>query len=375
MLRPFVVAALLIVAAVPVAIGAAAEAPSLSATAYILVDPSTDTVLAQRAPDRTLPMASTTKMMTALLAVERASLTDIATVPPGAIVGGSSARLVAGERISVGDLLVGLLVPSGNDAAVTLAEHVGGSQAAFVRMMNARARKLGLTRTRFVTPHGLDRPGHHSSARDLVRLARAAMAREEIRRVVALRTARIPGPGGAGIRVLETQNDLLGRDPDVDGVKTGHTAGAGYAIVAHARRPRLGVDLYAALIGAPSEEARAADAERLLDWGFSQFGRAILVRDGQIFARAEVRDRPGVTVALRAEGVLSAAMRVDDELTETVVAPSEVIGPVARGRVLGSVTVRVGRRVVGRRPLVAATDVAAPSVADRLRAAWDQVTP
>jgi D-alanyl-D-alanine carboxypeptidase (penicillin-binding protein 5/6) len=201
------------------------------------------------------------------------------------------------------------------------------------------------------------------------------MTHAEFRRIVAMRTARIPGPGGSGIRVLETQNDLLGIDPDIDGVKTGHTAGAGYAIVAHGTRPRLGVDLYAAVIGAPSEEARASDAERLLDWGFAQFGRATLIRDGQVFARARVRDRPGVTVAFRAKGVLSAAIRVGEEITETVVAPPEVIGPVARGQVLGNVTVRAGRRVLGRRPLVAATGVASPGIADRLRAAWDQVTP
>lgn len=369
------VAAILVLVALPATTRAAGEPPPISATSYILVDPGTETVLAARSPDRALPMASTTKIMTALVTLERASLSDIATVPPGAIVGGSSAGLVAGERISVRDLLEGLLVPSGNDAAVTLAEYVGGGQAAFVRMMNARARELGLTRTHFVTPHGLDRPGHRSSVRDLVRLARVAMTHAEFRRIVAMRTARIPGPGGSGIRVLETQNDLLGIDPDIDGVKTGHTAGAGYAIVAHGTRPRLGVDLYAAFIGAPSEEARASDAERLLDWGFAQFGRATLIRDGQVFARARVRDRPGVTVAFRAKGVLSAAIRVGEEITETVVAPPEVIGPVARGQVLGNVTVRAGRRVLGRRPLVAATGVASPGIADRLRAAWDQVTP
>jgi serine-type D-Ala-D-Ala carboxypeptidase (penicillin-binding protein 5/6) len=372
-LRAFVVAVLLAVAAAFPASAGTMSVPPLSARAYVLIDPATDTVLAQRAPDRALPMASTTKMMTALLAIERASLTDEVTVPRSAIIGGSSAELVAGERISVRDLLVGLLVPSGNDAAIALAVHVGGSERGFVRMMNARARELGLTQTRFQTAHGLDRPGHQSSVRDLVKLAREAMTHPEIREIVALRSATISGTAGA--RRLGTQNDLLGRDPDIDGVKTGHTDGAGYAMVAHAQRSRLGVELYAALIGSPTEEARVSDTERLLDWGFSQFGRATLVRDGQVFARAAVRDRPGVTVSLHAKGVLSAAIRMDEALTETVVAPPEVIGPVARGQVLGTVTVRAGRRVVGTRSLVAGNDVAAPSVADRLRAAWDQVTP
>lgn len=366
---------LLLIAALSSAPAVSAGVPPLSASSYVLVDPSTNAVLAQRAPDRALPMASTTKMMTALLVMEKAALTDVVTVPAAALVGGSTAGLVAGERLTVENLLVGLMVPSGNDAAVALAVHVGGSESAFVRMMNTRARELGLTKTRFLTPHGLDRPGHQASVRDLVRLARELMTHPEIRRIVALRTAVIPGPGGSGTRLLQTENDLLGFDPDVDGVKTGHTDGAGYAIVAHANRARLGVGLYAALIGSPTESARATDAKRLLDWGFSQFGRATLVRDGQVFARAAVRDRPGVTVALRAKGVLSAAIRVDEEITETVTAPPEVIGPVKRGQALGTVSVRVGRRTVGSRPLIAATDVAAPTAADRLRAAWDQLIP
>lgn len=373
MLRALAVALLMAAAAVSPAAAGTPEAPALSARAYILIDSATGVVLTEAAPDRSLPMASTTKMMTALLTVERAALTDLVTVPPGAIIGGSTAELVAGETISVGDLLKGLLVPSGNDAAVTLAEHVGGGQSAFVRMMNTRARELGLTRTRFQTPHGLDRPGHYASVRDLVTLARELMTHDEIRRIVALRRTTISG--SAGTRVLLTQNDLLARDADVDGIKTGHTDGAGYAMVAHATRARLGVELYAALIGSPTEEARVSDTERLLDWGFSQFGRATLVRDGQVFARAAVRDRPGVTVPLRAKGVLSAAIRVDESFTETVVAPPEIIGPVARGTVLGSVTVKAGTRVMGRRPLVAGADIAAPSIADRIRAAWDQVTP
>jgi serine-type D-Ala-D-Ala carboxypeptidase (penicillin-binding protein 5/6) len=373
-LRPLAVAVLAALA-ITVSPIAAAEAPPLSAQSYILVDPATDTVLAQQAPDRALPMASTTKMMTALLAVEGASLDDIVTVPPAALVGGSTAGLVAGERLTVRNLLSGLLVPSGNDAAVTLAVHVGGSEATFVRMMNARARELGLKRTRFVTPHGLDRPGHQSSVRDLVVLAREVMKNDELRRIVRQRTVVIPGPNGVGSRLLETQNDLLARDPDVDGVKTGHTDGAGYAITAHATRGRIGVELYAALIGSPTEAARAADAERLLDWGFAQFGRATLVRDGQVFARAAVRGRPGVTVALRAKGVLSAAIRVDEELTETIVAQPEVIPPIARGKVLGTVTIRAGERVLGKRSLVAAGDVSAPSPTDRLRAIWNQITP
>lgn len=349
--------------------------PPVSSTAYVVLEPATGAVLAARAPDRRVPMASTTKMMTALIAVERAAPDEVATVPAEAMIGGSTAGLVAGERITVRDLLVGLLVPSGNDAAVTLATHVAGSQARFVALMNARARALGLTHTRFATPHGLDRPGHYSSPRDLVRLAQEVMRHPELRRIVAMRTAVIPGPSGRGRRLLRNRNDLLGRDPDVDGVKTGHTAGAGYALVVHARRRGLGVELYGAFLGAPSEAARSSDAERLLDWAFARFARPTLVRDGQVFGRSRVRDRPGVTVALRARGTLAAPVRIGEPITEEIVARPEVIAPVRAGAVLGTVTVRAAGRVLGRRALVAAHGVSAPSLGERLEALWERILP
>ena len=201
------------------------------------------------------------------------------------------------------------------------------------------------------------------------------MRHPELRRIVAMRTATIPGPLGRGRRLLRNRNDLLGRDPDVDGVKTGHTAGAGYALVVHGRRADLGVELYGAFVGAPSEAARASDAERVLDWAFAQFARPVLVRDGQVFGRSRVRDRPGVTVALRARGTLAAPVRLGETITEEIVARPEVIAPIRRGAVLGTVTVRAGGRVLGRRALVAARAVSAPSLGERLEAMWGRVLP
>ena len=153
-----------------------AAPPTVDAAAYILVNPATGETLAQRAPDRKLPMASTTKIMTALVALDRAGLDDRLTVPPAAeAIGGSTGFLRAGETLTVRDLLTALLVPSGNDAAITLAQGVAGSQAAFVSLMNERAARIGLTATRYANPHGLDAPGHHSTVRDMVRLGIVAM--------------------------------------------------------------------------------------------------------------------------------------------------------------------------------------------------------
>ena len=361
--RLAVLAALLALLGPP---AARAAAPAPAAAAYIVVNPATGEVLAERAPDRELPMASTTKIMTALVVLERARLDDVMTVPPeAAAIGGSTGSLRAGGR----------LVPSGNDAAITLAAGVAGSQAAFVDLMNARAAELGLTATRFANPHGLDAPGHRSSARDLVRLARAAMRYPFFREVVAMRTASIPGPGGRGARVYETRNGLLALDPEADGVKSGMTDRAGYALVARSRRAGLGVRLYVALIGSPSEEARARDADALLRWGFAQYARPVLIPPGSVYGAAEVEQRPGVRVDYAASGPLRAPIRLGRPVTETIVAPSQVRAPVRRGQALGEVVLRQGGRVLGRRELRATSTVSEASIWDRVRSGFASLLP
>ena len=372
--RPTILLAAAALIALPSA-GRAAPAPSIDAESWILVNPTTGETLARHAPDRELPMASTTKIMTALLALEHGNLGAMVTVPPdAATIGGSTAELVPGERLPVRSLLVALLIPSGNDAAVTLADYLGdGSRQAFVAMMNRRAAQLGLGRTHYESPEGLDRPDQYSTVRNLVRLARVAMTHPLFRSIVSHRRATISGPGGRGTRRLESENDLLSIDPDADGVKTGHTAGAGYAMVAHAER--RGVALYAAMIGEPTELHRAQDAERLLNWGFSQYARPTELRAGEVLARAAVRDRPGVRVAARVSRPLAAVVRLGVPMRASVVLPPEVNAPIRAGQVLGHVTVRAGGRVVGRRALVAATDVAGPGVLDRVRAGWDRLVP
>ncbi len=370
--RLAVLAALtLLVAAWP----ARAAAPTVDADAYLLVDPATNAVLAQRAPDRELPMASTTKMMTALVTLESADLDDVMTVPPDAEVGGSTGSLQAGERLTVRELLTALLVASGNDAAVTLAEGVAGSQAAFVRRMNRRAAELGLTETHFANPHGLDAPGHHSSARDLVALARSAMKNPVFREIVSHRRASIPGPGGVGVREYESENELLDIDPDVDGVKTGMTAGAGFALVAHSGKTMGQPELYLALIGAPSFAARAEEGEALLDYGRSLYAPATVIARDAVFGEVPVHDRPGTAVPYRAAAPLTASLRLGEPVTETVAAPPEITAPVAEGQVVGSVTLRQGDRVLGTRRLVAAASAGEPSVWERIHAGFDALMP
>jgi len=353
-----------------------AAAPRVAAPAYIVVNPATGETLAQRAADRELPMASTTKIMTALIVLERADLDDRYTVPAEAVaIGGSTARLEEGEELRVRDLLTGLLVASGNDAAVTLADGLAGSQAAFVQMMNARAEELGLRHTRFANPHGLDAPGHHSTVRDLVALAQVAMERPVFRELVASRRASIPGPNGIGRRQLESENELLDIDPEADGVKTGMTDGAGYALVAHADRASLGLDLYLASLRSPSSEIRARDARILLDDAFSHYAKARLVAPGTVVARAQVDGVPGRTIPLVPAAALDAALRLGEPVTATLVAPQEVATPIERGDAVGSITYRQKDRVVGQVDLVAGESAGEPGILDRLRAGWEELVP
>lgn len=348
--------------------------PSIDARAYMVVNPTTGDVLVQRSPDTRLPMASTTKMMTAIVVRERTELGDIVVVPgTAAAPGGSTSGLVPGERITVRNLLTGLMIGSGNDASVALAAHVGGSQERFVGYMNDEAAAMGLKDTRFANPHGLDSPGHYSTVRDLIALGERTLEDPLLRQVVAQRVATIPGPGGRGTRRLESENDLLAIDKDADGIKTGHTAGAGYSLVAHARRRSTGVQLYAAVIGSPSRSQRARDAKRLLDWGFAQYVKIIPLPEGRIQLRVPVRDRPDVTVGLTVDKPLGTTVRVGRKLRRTLVAPVELQGPLAAGTSVGEVTITEGRRVLGTRKLVVAEAVDGPSIAERIRSGFGRL--
>jgi D-alanyl-D-alanine carboxypeptidase (penicillin-binding protein 5/6) len=350
--------ALLATALLVSASAATAGAPQVSGRAYLVQNGVSGEVLARNHDRERLPIASITKLMTVLVALEHARLAEVVTVSVRAAeVGESSIYLQRGERITVRDLVEAALIQSANDAAVALAEYVGGSQSAFVEMMNAEAQKLGLRDTQFVNPDGLDAPGHYSSAHDVTRLARIAMKNPVIREVVGRGTATISGG-----RVLSTWNDLLGRFPGLFGVKTGHTTAAGWSEVAAARAH--GVTVYATLLGGETREGRNADLEALLAWGISRYRTVRVISPGRIYATATAPygRRP---LALVAPGQARRLVRVDRTLLEQVVAPSAVSLPVAKGQALGEVRVYAGSKLVARRPLVAARAIAKPGFVGR----------
>lgn len=357
MRRPLLVSLAALVLAAP---AAAVSVPTVTARAWLVQNGSTGEVLLDHAGSRRLPIASITKLMTVLVALERTRPTDVVTVAPAAAaVGESSVNLRPGERVGVRDLVEAALIQSANDAAWALALHVGGGSAdRFVALMNRKAQALGLRETHFVRPDGLDAPGHVSSARDVTRLARIAMRRPVIRAIVARRTDVAAG------RRLATWNDLLGRFPGVVGVKTGHTTLAGWSQVAAVRGP--GYTLYATILGSPSRGGRNADLAELLEWGLDQYRVVPAVDTRTVYARAETPYGRG-TVVLIAERPLRRLVRVGRALALRVVAPRFVSLPVRRGARLGRVDVLAGGRVVGSRPLVAGRTVERPGFFGRAR--------
>jgi D-alanyl-D-alanine carboxypeptidase (penicillin-binding protein 5/6) len=259
----------------------------------------------------------------------------------------------------VRELVEGALIPSANDAATTLAYAAGGgSVERFVAWMNAKARQLALRETHFVTPHGLDRPGHLSSARDVVALLRVALANPVVRRIAATERAEIDG------RALDTTDDLLASFPPLVAGKTGHTYDAGWTEVAKARRG--GVGIYAAVLGEPSRAQRNEDLQALLTWALARYRRVLTIDSARVYAVAKTAyGRPAVRLV--ASRRATREQLTGRPLVEQVVAPSEVRLPVVRGERLGEVRIFERGRLVASSPLVAADSIRKPGAYGRVR--------
>jgi D-alanyl-D-alanine carboxypeptidase (penicillin-binding protein 5/6) len=340
---------------------ARAAPPAVDARAYTVVNAATGTVLASSNAHTQLPVASITKLMTVIVALQHLRPDDDVTVTAQAAhVGESRIPLRPGQVVSVHDLLEGALIQSANDAADALAAGAsGGDVPRFVDWMNEEGKKLGLSDTHFVRPDGLDAPGHVSSARDVAVLAQVAMHSPIIRDIVRKRTDSIED----GAFVLHTWNDLLGVFPGLIGVKTGHTGNAGWCEVAAARRP--GYTIYAVILGSPTRGQRNSDLDRLLAWGVSRYSTLTLVgRDPVAHVTLPYGRAP---VALVAARPLVRVVRTGRPIVERVIAPSAVTLPLRQGQRLGRVEVWAGRTLLGSRPLLASRSVPRPGVGGRLR--------
>jgi len=354
--------ALLLLAGAPATVaaqGSARGAPDIpGAAAAIVIDARDGTVLFEKDPDERRSIASTTKLMTALLALERADPDDVYTAgsyEASAIE--SKIDLAPGERMRVDDLLEALLLESANDAAVTLAEGIAGSRTAFVGQMNARARELGLHDTSYANPIGLDEQGNHSTARDLAKLARRLLRDETFAAIVDSPRATLES--GAAQRVVDNRNDLVGVHDFVDGVKTGHTMQAGYVLVG-AGSGRLGAEVISVVLGEPSEAARDEDTLELLRDGLSRFRRVRALEADRAVASAAIAHQDGRARLVPARDALLVARR-GERIRTRVEAPAELEGELAAGTRVGRVAILRDGRVVRRVALVTAARIPAAS--------------
>jgi D-alanyl-D-alanine carboxypeptidase (penicillin-binding protein 5/6) len=348
-------AALAALAAV-VPAGASAQRPPdvSSARAAIVVDGRNGKVMFAKGANVRRPVASATKLMTALLAVERARPRELFTASAyDALPAESRINLRTGERMTVQDLLEALLLESANDAAATIAENLSGSREAFVAEMNARAEELGLENTSYANPIGLDDPANYSSARDLAELTRLLLARPRFARIVDMPVAELAS--GAVGRVIDNRNPLVASTPWVTGVKTGHTLGAGYVLVGSASG-RGGAEVISVVLGEPSEAARDADTLELLTWGLKQFKRVRVLDPERALARADIRyyDERARLVPRRAAVV---TIRKGERIGRRVRSRQELEGPLPAGSRAGLVTVLVDGKPIRRVALVTAAEV------------------
>lgn len=345
-------------------------APRLAAPSAAVFEASTAQPVFARAAGRRRLIASTTKLMTALVTVASLRLDHVCTAPRYAATPvESQIGLRAGERLTVHDLLQAVMLPSANDAAAALAVCAAGSRGAFVARMNARARRLGLRHTHFTTPIGLDDAGNYATAADLARLAIFARANPFLRRTMDLPRATLRS--GARRRTVANRNTLVLDVPWVDGVKTGHTDAAGYILVASGTR--AGLTFVATVLGDPSEGARDGDALALLKWAFASYRVAVPVTRGVVYASRPVAYRSDERIDVVAAASVRRVVRRDARIRLSLELPKRLRGPLPRHAVVGTATVRQNGRVLARVQLLTARAV--PEVGLLARAGQAIVTP
>lgn len=324
------------------------EAVETGAKASVLIESKTGTVLLRENENQAMPMASTTKVMTALMVVESGKLDEVVTVSRNAFgVPGTSIYLSQGERITLRNLLYGLMLASGNDAAVAIAEHLGGSVEAFCKSMTQRARELGCEKTVFVNPNGLPAMGHQTTAYELALIAREAMKHEEFRTVVSTQRAAIPWEGRGYDRILNNKNRLLREYEGATGIKTGYTKAAGRCLVFGAKREGLEVIGVVLNCGDWFEEAK-----RIMDKGFASYEAFIAFDQGEIVRALPVQGGQQDTVAIYAQGGLSAPVRKGQRADLEIQLPDSLTAGMPPGTPVGEARLVLGQKVIAKAPLV-----------------------
>ncbi|MCM2342272.1 D-alanyl-D-alanine carboxypeptidase family protein [Rhodoferax sp.] len=368
----------------------APQAPEIAARSYLLMDVTADQILAQQDIDSPVEPASLTKLMTAYLVFDalRSKKFDLKQTLPVSErawkISGSRMFIDPKMKVPVEDLIKGMIVQSGNDATVALAEGVGGTVERFVQLMNEQAKALGMKATGYKNPEGLTEPGHITTARDLSILATRLMRDfPEYVGYYAIKKYRYEGTPAAND---SNRNLLLFRDPTVDGLKTGHTNAAGYCLIATARRdvPGLGQvgapagspsalgsrRLLSIVLGAASEDARANESQKLLNWGYTAFEAVKLFDANQAVVTPAVWKGKAATVALGQTRAIVVAVPagMGAKLTTQVARPEPLVAPFTKGQQVGTLMISSAGQVVAKVPLLALQGVEQAGVIGR---AWD----
>lgn len=345
--------------------------PTLNASSWILIDANSGEVLAEQNADKRLPPASLTKMMTAYIVekeIDDGNINDqdLVTISKKAWqTGGSRMFIREGTQVSVEDLLRGVVIQSGNDASVALAEYIAGSESAFAELMNQQAQRLGLQNSQFANATGLPSPEHYSSARDLATLAKHII--QDYPEHYQIYSEKYFTYNG--IR-QPNRNRLLWRDASVDGLKTGHTEEAGYSLAASAKQGDM--RLISVVMNTASEEARAQESQKLLNYGFRFFDtfrlyqRGAVINQSRIWGGAQDQLKIGVSEDI----YLTVPKGQRDEMTAQLNLPETLEAPVQAGQQLGTLNVKLGDKVLMEQPLVALQTV---EQGDFFKRIWDTI--
>lgn len=345
--------------------------PQLAASSWILMDANSGRILAEHNSDERLPPASLTKLMTAYL-VEREldrgtiNLTDMVNISENAWrTGGSKMFIEVGDRVSVDNLLHGIIIVSGNDASVAMAEHLAGGEAPFADLMNQHATRLGMNDTNFMNATGLPHENHYSTAHDMARLSRHII--NDYPEHYEIYSQRNFSFGGID---QPNRNRLLWRDPSVDGLKTGWTTEAGYCLVSSAQRD--GMRLISVVMGTSSDEARAQESQKLLSYGFRFYETMKLYERGAVLATPRVwgGDTNELRVGVDEEVFMTLPRNRNEELRARLNLGADLQAPVAVGDNVGTLEVYLGEEMVGERQLVALENIEEGGLFKRL---FDQV--
>jgi serine-type D-Ala-D-Ala carboxypeptidase (penicillin-binding protein 5/6) len=355
----------------------APEAPEIAARAYLLLDVTANQILASRELDLPVEPASLTKLMSAYLVFDALKSKKIDMKQTFGVserawkMPGSRMFIDPKMKVPVEDLIKGMIVQSGNDATVALAEGVAGTVDRFVQMMNDQAKVLGMKNTRYKNPEGLAEAGHATTARDLGTLAARLMHDfPEYVGIYAIKKYRYPGTPTAND---SNRNLLIFKDPTVDGLKTGHTDAAGYCLVATAKRdfPNVGARrLMAVVLGTSSETARANEAQKLLNWGYTAFDAVKLFDAGQPVATPAIWKGKAASIKLGRSDALVVAVPTGSaaQIKTQLVRPDPLVAPVTKGQTIGSLKIFRGEHLWVDMPLQALDTVEQAGVLGR---AWD----